>query len=308
MMMNKRLIVAGIFVLLVSPFQVGITSIAAQTSFGRRVANSGIPFRLKPSLDEGIRRFTEAQATGRWDEVAKMLGRFRGGSRGTLYSPEHKECLLSQVKAMPMTSFVTEQIMFSTEILSTPAAKRWWFLMGVAKYKTSKSTIKSPSQITVYRDRGEWYFTPPNYDDDWVRDRVTEADFLVDRSANIVLELDPACPVEIHDLSVAMDREFLSLRKLNFTLRNKTNKKIVGYGLRLGSVGDHCFGFMQGSPLTIESHGTARASEVTYSAYVYYCEGETKKRLVIDEVNFADRSSWTDPRFRRKRIPKDCLF
>src|SRR4029450_13282854 len=104
-------------VLSVSPLQVGITSISAQTPSGRRGATSGIPSHLQPSLDESIRRFTEAQAAGRWDEVAKMLGRFRGGSRGPLYSPEHKECLLSQMKAIPMISFVTERTIFSNEIL-----------------------------------------------------------------------------------------------------------------------------------------------------------------------------------------------
>ena len=307
-MMNRHSIGAGTFALLVSLFQVGVTSSQAQTTSGKRVPTAGIPFHLQPSLDQGIRRFTEAQATGRWDDVAKMLGRFRGGSRGPLYSQAHKECLLSQMKAMPMISFVTERTIFSTEILSAPAGKRWWLLMGVAELKTPSGTTKSQTQITSYRDRGEWYFTPTNYDRAWVRDRVTEADFLVDRSTNTELELDPACPVEIRDLSVVMDREYLSLRKLNFTLRNKTNKKIVSYGLRLGSVGAPCFGFMQGSPLTIEPHGMARASEVKYSAYAYYCDGEVKRRLVIDDVSFADGSSWTDPKFRRNRIPKDCLF
>jgi hypothetical protein len=237
-----------------------------------------------------------------------MLGRFRGGSRGPLYSQAHKECLLEQMKAMPMLSFVTERTIFSTATLSIPAANRWWGLVGAAEYKTPSGIVKSTAQITAYRDRGEWYFTPPNYDREWARDRVTVADFLVDRSNNIELELDPTCPVEISDLSVVMDREFLSLRKINFTLRNKTKKKIVGYGLRLGVVGEHCFGLLQGSPLTIEPHGTARASEVTYSGYGYYCDGEVKRRLIIDHVSFAGGSSWDDPRFRKNRIPKDCLF
>jgi hypothetical protein len=307
--MNRRLIVVSGLTLLASSFQIGVISAHAQTSSDRRsMTAAGIPSQLQSSLEDGLRRFTEAQAKRQWDEVARLLGRFCGGAQGLLYTPAHKECLLSQMRAMPMHSFVIQQIMITTKILSTPAGKRWWLLIGVAEFKTSSGVTKRQTQITAFRDRGKWYFTPQNYDEAWVRDRITEADFSVDRSANIEIDLDPACPVEIRELSVVIDREFHSLRRLNFTLDNKINKKIIGYGLRLGSIGAHCFGYMQGNPLIIEPHGTSRATEVKYSAYVYYCEGEAKRRIVIDDVSFADGSNWKDPRFRKNRIPKDCSF
>ncbi len=307
-MIHRQLILISAFTLVASSFSVKMISTKAQTASGRGEKTAGIPSQLQPSLDEGVRRFVEAQAAGQWDEVAKFLGRFRGSSRGTLYTEAHKECLLSQMRAMPMISFVRERVFFRTEILSTPTSKRWWFFTGVAEFKTTSGTAKSQAQITAYRDHGKWYFTPPSYDDEWERDRITEADFAGDKSTNISIELDPACPVEIRDFSVIIDREYLSLRRLNFTLKNKTKKKIVGYGLRLGTVDAHCFGFMQGSPTTIEPKGTAPASEVKYSAYVYYCQGESKRRLVIDSVSFADGSTWRDPRFQKNRIPKDCSF
>lgn len=290
----------------VSPYQNGMASPHAQTPSGKKGSSAYIPSQLRPSLDDGIRRFTQAQATEQWEEVARLLGRFRNGSRRHPYTQSHKECLLSQMRAKPMISFVIERIMFSTEILGMPAGKRWWWLTGAAEFRTISGITGAQTTITAYRDSGEWRFTPPNYDDDWVRQRVTDADLTADRSANVEIQLDSNCPLQIRDLSVVMHPEYLSLRRLRFKVVNKRNKKVIGYSLRLDLLGDPYSGISEGASIEIEPQATTKKDkEITYSAYSYYCEGESHRRLVIDSVSFADGSTWTDPRFRRNRRPKN---
>lgn len=274
----------------------------------QRYAGTKIPSRLQASLDDGLRRFVEAQANDDWNAVADLLGRFRGGARGVPFTQSHKECLLSQMRALPITSFITEQVSYSTEILSTPAGQRWWYLMGTAEFLTQAGVTKARTHLIAYLDRGRWYFTPPNYDDAWVRARVTEADLAADLSDNVEIQLDPNCPVEVRDLTVSMDRERLSLRRIRFSLVNKTGKKVKGYGLRLGRPDSPCFSLLSGQPKDIEPRGEVSGEEVTYSGYLFYCSGEVRQRLVIDSLSFADGTTWTDPRFRGKKPPMGCHF
>jgi hypothetical protein len=272
-------------------------------------SDRGIPARLRPSLNQRLQRFVEAQNLGDWATVADLLGRYRGVVRGMLYTEAHKECLISQMRSWPMISFKEEKVLFSTAILAEPLSKRWWSLWGTAEIRTPDKLSTVKTEITAYRDAGQWYFTPPNYDGGWEREHVTEADQKAERNSELELQMDPECPVELLDVSVKMDPEYASLREVSFTLRNKTDKRLTGYSLRLGRVGARCFGLMSGVPLAIEPNATSpRREEETYSAYGFYCEGIMKHRLVIDEVNFADGSRWIDPRFRRKGPLRGCLF
>ncbi|MBX7224365.1 MAG: hypothetical protein K1Y36_30905 [Blastocatellia bacterium] len=268
----------------------------------------GIPPQHRHSLNSSLQRFIEAQAAEEWDEVALWLGRFRSKSGGLCYTPEQKECLLSQMRSSPIISFTVEKTTASTEILSVPDGKRWWWLTGMAEMKTSSGTTTSRIQITAYQDGGQWYFTPPE-NDEWVRRKFTEADFSVERNGNLEIQLDPHCPLSLSEIRVVMDRQFLSLRNLTFALQNKSNKKIVHYTLFLGKAGTPCFDMMQSDPLTIEPHQTiSGGGALKYSAYTYYCEGEAKRRLVISSVSFLGGSKWVDPRFRTKRPSLNCFF
>src|SRR6266436_5524000 len=160
--------------------------------------NGTLPADLKPSLDARLAQFTEAQADGRWDDVAAMLGRYRMGGVGHhLLTPEAKGCLVTQMKEIPMISFTLKNYIFSDEILSLPPDKRFWDLVGEAVFKPARGEQKSQSKVTAYRDKGEWYFSPPNYDRYWLKTHLTEADFAIDRADEIEIEDSPASPLQI---------------------------------------------------------------------------------------------------------------
>jgi hypothetical protein len=261
------------------------------------------------SLKSGLKSFIEAQAAGKWDEVDRLLGRYRDGQGmyGMLFTKAHKQCLLSQMKDMPMISFEIKDLTYSTEILSRPPESRWYDLMGKATFRTQSGNVEADvDKMTAYLDQGKWYFSPTRVDSILAYQRVTEADFLVDRRESVEVQLDPRCPLEIVNLKVFMDRKAIAMRNLDFSLRNKTQKKIKGYGLRLGSVGNPCFDSMRGSLIKLAPNEIAHSDEIYYSGYNFYCNGEKKKRIVIDSVSFEDGSTWKDPRFLKTR--NDCPF
>ncbi|HYM01008.1 MAG TPA: hypothetical protein VEZ90_18765 [Blastocatellia bacterium] len=132
---------------------------AAQVRSRRRSSGGGIPAKLKVSLDERLQQFVQAQASGDWTTVSKMLGRYRGtGHRRTLYRASDKETLISHMQGSPMVSFTIDHIWFSTEILSLPASRRWWQLWGTAEFAGPAGRVTRKTMIVAYRDRGGWYF------------------------------------------------------------------------------------------------------------------------------------------------------
>jgi hypothetical protein len=73
-------------------------------------ADKDDPYKRVPqaeSLKSGLKSFIKAQAAGKWDEEDRLLDRYRDGQGmgGMLFAKAHKQCLLSQMKAMPMISF-----------------------------------------------------------------------------------------------------------------------------------------------------------------------------------------------------------
>ena len=80
------------------------------------------------------------------------------------YTPAHRACLIEQMKSMPLISFELKSEMFSTEILSTPPSQRWWYLNGDAVFKVNGTEQKAQTSFIAYRENGQWYFAPPNYD------------------------------------------------------------------------------------------------------------------------------------------------
>ena len=166
-----------------------------------------------------------------------MLGRFRRGGTGDYrYTVSHKKCLISQMQSLPMTSFVFSfnDVIYSTEILSKPLEKRWWILNGEATFrKQSGESLTQKSVVYAYRDSGEWYFPPPNYDAMWEKIKYSDADFATDRSGEIDVVNVPQSPLEIAELHSLMDKQYPSLRNVQFTLRNKTNKAIKAFSVAL---------------------------------------------------------------------------
>jgi hypothetical protein len=146
------------------------------------------------------------------------------------------------------------------------------------------------TQVTAYRDQGEWYFRPPqqHMQDKWERAHYTEGDFARDRQEEIDIPNRPSSPIEITDVHVHMDRQFPSIRNIEFKLRNKTSKKVVALSLRIG---DEAGAVTMAGPYEIRAKGYL-ALEESVSAYSDFCDGIRKHAMVIEDVSFADDSKW----------------
>ena len=255
-----------------------------------------IPADLKPSLDSRLTRFTQAQADGKWDEVATLLGRYRMGGVG--HHPltgEAKACLINQMKEIPMISFETQSVRASTEILGLPLDKRFWDLIGEAMFKTpATGEHKSQSKVTAYRDKGEWYFSPPNYDSYWLKAHLTEADLAVDRADEIEIEDTASSPIEISDVHAFIDKEYRSLLRVTFKLKNRTSKKVSAFSVLFYDGGGSV---EYSAPHAIEPGGATDEKE-TVSRWVYFCDGVTRNKFVVDSVSFTDGTEWNRPRKR----------
>jgi hypothetical protein len=124
--------------------------------------------------------------------------------------------------------------------------------------------------------------------DKWEKAHYSERDFARDRQEEINVPNRPSSPIEITDVHVHMDRQFPSLRNLEFKLRNKTSKKVVGFTLRIAA--DEGATIMAG-PYTIKAKGYL-ALEESVPAYTDFCNGIWRYAMVIEDVDFADGSKW----------------
>jgi hypothetical protein len=260
--------------------------------------SSGVlPTNLRSSLQERLSHFTQAQSDGRWDEVAGLLGRYRGGTGHHLYTTTHKQCLISQMQHLPLVafSFSFEKVSFSTEILGMPARSRWWYLTGEGTFRSQSAESKQQTQIVAYRDNGQWYFTPPNYDDMWEKIKYSEADFAADRASEIHVVNNPQCPLEVAELHSFMDKQYPSLRNVQFTLRNKTDKAIKAFSIALYTR-DGSVSYSAGAEIQPKGSHTAKTN---FSAYPYFCEGVQRHHFQVEDVVFGDGTEWQSERWKR---------
>ena len=259
----------------------------------------GLPDRT--ALEQRIQQFVEAQRQQEWSRVSDLLGPFRGSAYGKRYTNEHKQCLIEQMKSGPMFTFTPISAGYSTEILSRPLSQKWWYIRGIAEFDRQGGNVKSESTIIAYRLAGQWFFTPPNYDDEWEATKINEVDLGEDLSRYLKVEIAPDCPLELVRLSVRMDPKYRSLRRLSFDLRNNSRKEVDRLGFCIVPVsGDGSLSV--GAPFDIKPGETVSSRDNTkYSAYVYYCEGESYNRFIIDSVGFKDGTQWKLKRARVKR-------
>jgi len=211
-----------------------------------------------------------------------------GGVGNHVLTPESKACLVMQMKEIPMVAFKMKDYIHSTEILSLPLDKRSWDLVGEAVFRSTTGEQTSQSHVTAYRDKGEWFFSPPNYDEYWEKGQLTEADFAVDHADEIEIENTSNAPLEIFEVHAFLDKKYLSLLDVSFKLRNQSSKKVSAFTVRFYA-GDGSTEYSTGAAM---DPGAAVEGKERLSRYLYFCDGVTKNRFVVTSVSFTDGTEW----------------
>lgn len=254
---------------------------------------------LKPALDARLKLFLSAQADGRWDYVSDLLGDYRRGYfNGYLkFTPSHKSCLVSEMQKAPMVDFdyKVQEAPFSSEILVTPPGRRWWTLVGEGTFRIGTKAVKQKTWLTAYRDRDDWFFSPPTADGaDAVRERRKQA--ARDTRDQVDL-LTSDSPLEVVELHVMDDPENFAARDIQFRLHNRTNKPITRFGYEISDEREKgSISFGTGAEKdAIEPSGTSHEFRENYVLYQYWCEGEPRIKIKIRYVAFGDGTEWNAP-------------
>lgn len=253
------------------------------------------PPELRSQMNTQLQAFMRAQVDGRWDDVARLLGRYRRGSSYIEYTPAHKNCLVETMKTFPMVAFdyQVKESPFSSEILSTPPNRRWWALVGEATFQTSTGLAKRGTVVVAYRNGHNWFFTPPPLDH-VLSFRVTAEEIALDRKDEVEIRIPPAAPIGIVDLHVYIDPDDLKSRNVEFRLHNRTRKKIVAYSFMIDDKKQDG-GISVGTGAerdAIMPESDSRVWKHSYGAFLYWCEGEGRMRITVEDVTFEDGTTW----------------
>ena len=174
-------------------------------------------------------------------------------------------------------------------------------LTGDAVFRTESGEEKQQTVVVAYRDNSDWYFTPPNLDQFWEATRLTEADLAKDLADEIRVINRSSCPIEISGVHAFLDPKYRGIRNLTITLRNRSNKPIGGYSLRLytdGGSTDYA------TPRDIVPGGTVEEKKMNSSRYLYVCDGVNKDNLAVTQVHFADGTMWELPEVSHHRASR----
>jgi hypothetical protein len=255
------------------------------------------PQALRSQMEARLQQFTQAQAEGQWDEVARLLGDYRRGWSYIRYTPAHKECLIRTMKESPMVSFDyrIQESPFSSEIFTTPSNRRWWTLVGEGTFQTASGLSKREIAVVAYRDGEDWFFTPPPLDNVALSTAVTTQDLAADRKDAVEIRIPSDAPLEVVDLHVHIDAKDLSSRTVEFRFHNKSNKKVTAYSFVLDDEKhDGSISVGTGDKRdAILPQGDSRVWNESHNAFLYWCEGEAKIRITLEDVTFEDGMTWT---------------
>ena len=255
------------------------------------------PTDQKPAVDARLHSFLNAQSEDRWDDVSDLLGEYRRSLFGGYlkFTQSHKSCLVSEMRKFPMISFdyTIKESPFSSEILTTPADRRWWTLVGEGTFRVGTKTIKQTTWLTAYRDRGDWFFSPSTADGaDTIRERQKQPS--KDRKDEVDLLTTTDSPLEVLELRVFDDAKNPAAQDVYFRLRNKTDKTITQYGYKISDErGDGSISFGTGEALA--PNEISREYHENYVLYQHWCEGEARIRIQVDHAGFADGTEWNAP-------------
>ena len=188
------------------------------------------------------------------------------------------------MQSMAIISFVVPDRQFSANA-TMPPRQRWWILEGNAVFRTETGDQKRHVIMDAYLDKGEWYFSPPNYDTYWLRSRLTDAELSADYSDEIAIPSEPTSPMEILDVHAFINKESLTDLDITFKLRNRSSKTVTSFGWRATNQ-------QYGTGCLIEP-GSSVDQKMTSSRYDYYfCNGVKTDKLFVDGVSFSDGSEW----------------
>lgn len=203
------------------------------------------------------------------------------------------------MQKLPMIAFdytIEESPLASSEILSTPASKRWWRLVGEGTFQTATKTIKQKTWLTAYRDNGDWFFSPPDIDD-MSGSQLSPDERLKDRKDDVDLATGPNWPLEVVDVHVFIDPTDAKVRNIKFRLHNRTILPVTRYGYKISD--EHKEGsisFGTGAQKdSIEPNGTSHEFHEDYPVSRYLCEGDARIQIQIENVGFADGTEWSAP-------------
>jgi hypothetical protein len=267
-----------------------------------------LPMSLRPSLDERVNVFMAAQAEGRWDQVALLLGDYYRAGNYLRYTPARKACLMMQLQAAPMTAFTfnVQESPFSSEILSTPPGRRWWTLIGEGTFRVGIDKVTRRASITAYRDGNNWYFTPGTYFDYevWARTHLPAKKVAADPKYELDLLVPPDCPLEVVDFRVMIDEKDRLSRRIQFRLHNRSTQRVDGYFFEISDEREDG-SISVSTPEFIEPGAFSRTWDENKSVHSFWCEAEPRIRLKIEDVTLSNGTIWKSERSSTaEKLPK----
>lgn len=120
-----------------------------------------IPKAEIPHLKKRLELYLHYQVTEQWDKLPELLGgKMNEHYDRTRFTAQEMTGLVEAIKRRPITLFDWQKTIFSTEILSVPRHKRWWYIEGTAPLTIGTETKIYWVSIEAYKINGEWFFTP----------------------------------------------------------------------------------------------------------------------------------------------------
>jgi len=219
------------------------------------------------------------------------------------YTPSHKACLISQMRQTPMIvlDYEVYEKSFSSEILSTPLERRWWTLVGTGTFLKDSEPVKAKTSLVAYRDDGDWFFTPPPYDNSKDSFSITPEMLEKDLKDDIELRVPSDSPIEVVDLHVFIDRGNYLSRHISFKLRNRTQKRVTGYTFEIADSGnDGSISEATGAQRDwIDPLGTSHEFTEEHNTALYRCEGEKKIHIEIQSAGLEDGTEWESESYKK---------
>jgi hypothetical protein len=122
---------------------------------------NGVPRSLRPLLIVTLQQFVDYQRAKQWDKTAELLVDFQFGEtrrQKVKYTEDEKSQTVEIIKKQGIEDFKPQQIVFSTENLSSPLSRQEWEILGCAQYELNGQKVKGLAQVMAYCQNRKWVF------------------------------------------------------------------------------------------------------------------------------------------------------